>query len=339
MNSKIIADENENHRSSTVENEEFDFKSLENLSDEEVQHKITNYDDIESLKNYIDRSYGLPIDFSTRNQPISDTHYPDDYDALSTQKALSNMTTEDLDQFFNAYQVITSSSPNIDETISKASIEQILSGKLLDGEYVGKMLRAPVEKAKPIVEENDMTDGSVDDYTIFDFYDHVEDWKKRIHPTIRKIDDITRKCNKIIQRPTSIHDVPIKDNKSISNDSLKQTIKNNDVTSSAHYLSNIDKYIDTTGESHTFLSKAVHYSKTDDDGVENDNTFLKGYDTQVIENKGEDKIISSPEVSIENNRTLLTPSEAFLKTGYIRNAHDELKVKTYFIQQNDNFEK
>lgn len=325
MSAISLTGNNESDRS-TPDNDEFDFIPPKSVTEkDEIQTKVTDYNEILEigfLNNHVDHNVNVA---TPEKQSSANIHNPNDYDNSNIRKALSHMTVDDLDQFLNVYQVVTSSNPNIDKTIAKASVEQILSGQFFDGGNLDTS-----QSTDTIVKDNS-TDGSVDDYTLFDVYDHIENLKKQMQPMISKMDDLAREYKEIVQ-PTTLDFPNVK--KSNSNVFLRQMIKNNDdiINGSARYLSNINKYIETASESHTFQPKDSHHSQTDDDNTHVSNWLLninKNNKYILNDNDGPKKITSFHGDS-ENQKTLLTPSNVYLETEYKKN-EDELKVQTYVI--------
>ena len=146
------------------------------------------------------------------------------------------MTDNDLEKFFNLYKIIKSLDPNANAIIKKASMDELLSGKLIDKEHLKELCVAKVEESEPSNKE--VIDVSSNDYTFFDVYDHIESWKKRINPMMNKIEDLVEELKTISQRTSSA------DILKVSNEMKVQRIKNSNddvVSNSNRYLSNIDK--------------------------------------------------------------------------------------------------
>lgn len=307
-----------------------DFKSLEKIAEvPSDQRKLFTDSDAESLTKVIDLT---DSDLLSKKISISgDVRYSEDFDEANVQKALSRMTINDLDQFLNVYKIITSSDPNADDTINQASMDQLLSGELLDGEYnVVDLLH--IDEIETNVNDEKATDDPVNDYTFFDVYDHIESWKKRLQPAMNIIDDLAHKYKTIVRQTVTTAD-DLKE--PISNVSVEETIKNDNVmTDSLDYLSNIDKYIETHENREFILNNKLHHMQNSDDyNIEND-TFLhsiKYSDMQILnENISAEVLTAQTEVS--NRRTLLIPSDTYLEIENKIN-NDELEVKTYFLDE------
>lgn len=306
-----------------------DFKSLETIDEVPADQRQMFTDlntEMLSKVNFTDS--GL----SSKNISISNNvHNPENFDESDVQIALSRMTINDLDQFLNVYKIITSSDPNVDKTINQASMEQLLSGELLGGER-NVINQLHVDKIETTVDDEEVVDDPVNDYTFFDVYDHIESWKKRLQPTMSIIDDLAHKYKKLIQQTTTTTD-DLKE--PISTVPLEKTIKNENVmTDSLDYLLNIDKYIETCENRKFILNNDFHHLQTGDDCSVEKDTFLHSikYNDTRIENKCTKEVFTAQTGAI-NRRTLLIPSDTYLG---IENkiSTDELEVKTYFIEEN-----
>lgn len=168
------------------------------------------------------------------NIPTNMSFKPEHEQSLDIENCLGLMTDNDLDKFFNLYKIITSLDPNANALIKKASMGELLSGKLIDKEHLKELCVAKVEESEPSNKED--IDVPSNDYTFFDVYDHIESWKKRMHPMMNKIEDLVEEFKTISQRTSSA------DILKVSTMIKEQTIKNSNddvVSNSNRYLSNI----------------------------------------------------------------------------------------------------
>lgn len=186
------------------------FKSLGSITDEdELKHKIAK-DSILNTKlmtNSVD--YISETDHSSKNQLTSYECSIGDYDKLDIQNALSHMSVNDLNQFLNVYKIITSEDPKVDKTIIKGSMEQLLSGELLNDVHFNSEYISNDEKSISANEE--VTDDFSDEHTVFDVYDHIESWKKRIQPIIDTINDVSQEYETIIQQTSTKNMLKLKE--------------------------------------------------------------------------------------------------------------------------------
>lgn len=306
-----------------------DMKSLGSITDEDEKQRnaakevmILNTTLTTSSADYTES------DRSLKKQSTSHVCSVEDYEKLDIQKALSHMTINDLNQFLNVYKIITSQDPNVDKTIIKASMEQLLSGELLDGEHFNNLYISYEEESE--LNKKKVIDNSSVDHTFFDVYDHIESWRKRIEPMINIIDDVSQECKTIIQQASNGDNTSNVSEKPPSV-SLKQSFKiDNITTSSSRYLSNIDKYIETN-KIQGFLSEILYrpqgdisIKKSDISLNSNKYDLLRSYD-----NEDTHKVISSI-TDEEIQQSLLIPSSEYKETEDKTN-DDELEVKTYFI--------
>jgi len=243
--------------------------------------------------------------------------------------ALNRMTVNDLERFFNLYKIITSSDPNVDSTIKKASMEQLLSGELLDKKHFNKLCMEKLKESANKPSNDEVAECSSNDYSFFDVYDHIESWKKRIHPSMNKIEDLLQEF-KTISHQTSAANIL-----KVPNVLSGQTTKNSDddvITNSHRYLSNIDKYFEI-GASNTLLSDVFHRSPAgDDDNITVNNELHSEPDKNDImqSRNGATKDNNMlPLINEKTQQTLLVPSNTYLETENVTN-EDEFEVKTYF---------
>lgn len=262
---------------------------------------------------------------SSSSTVSNETHNTDEI-----QEALSCMTVNDYENFLNVYQLVTSMDPRVDQTMSKASVDQLLSGELLNQ----KRFNEVYEHVADEVEDTEHTANGeevLNDYTFLDVYHHIENWKKRMLPMINTIEDLARESKMIVQTSAAAEDV-LKSKRSIFSVPLKQKKKNEGViTNSSHYSLNIGKYIKT--EERNF-SKMFHQpAATGDDVINTNDAFLpsNNYSKQIPDKSGGVKtVLTLSPTHDKNPGTLLTPSSAYLEVRP-RSAVDELEVKTYFI--------
>lgn len=307
-----------------------DLKSFGSLTDEdEVQRKkIENYIlNEETLTNVVD--YTALINTS-KFRPNSDFRFSKTSENSGIQEALSHMTVSELDQFLNLYKIITSPDPNIDKTLTKASMQQLLSGELLDIEDFDKQSVVKSAKSEPVNEEEN---NFAKEYTFFDAYDHIEGWKKRMQPMLNTIEVLAHECKMVSQKTLCSDNLDIV-KESISNVSLVQTIKNNDITkNSTRYLSNIDKYMETGNGHKSLSSKVSHQSQTSDISIsDNEVSLVVDEKIKMLDENGDSKKELITQKNEEVQRMLLVPSKAYLEDGYETNMEDELEVKTYFVE-------
>lgn len=254
---------------------------------------------------------------------VNDTHYTE-----GMQEALCRMTGEDLDEFLNVYKFITNMDPRVDQTLGKVSVDQLLSGELLNQERFDEMYKYTADEGTEPVP-------SAEDYTLFDVYDHIEGWKNRIGPTVNTIEDLARESKSIARTTTAAEDV-LKTKWSASSVSLEQTMKNEDViANSSRYLSNIDKYI-KTGERHIHdLTTIFHQPASTVDDNPNEAYLHSDECNRRIPDEHEDvkTVITLSATHEKNPGTLLTPSSAYLEIRP-KSVMDEndIEVKTYFIE-------
>lgn len=333
MNSKTIAVENGSNNycnTSTTKNNTLDLKPSGSITDEdEVRCRVA---DDYVLNNEIITKF---VDYTDSGHLSEETQISsvECNDCPNIRDALSRMTCDDLEQFLNVYKLITSRDPNVDETLNKASMEQLLSGELLDGKRFKEHSAAEVEPESTDKESMDYS-SAADDYTVFGVYDHIEGWKKRMQPMMSEIENIAQECKTIMIEDASAAVDGSKNKGRVSESSLERLpIENNDVTTSySCYLSNIDKYIEIN-ENHKFLSEVNQSQTTGDHGVRNGKAILHSdernmQNTEDIVDLNEMRI---PQIYKENRRTLLIPSNAYIKSGYKTNK-DKLEVKTYLIE-------
>lgn len=243
--------------------------------------------------------------------------------------ALNRMTVNDLERFFNLYKIITSSDPNVDSTIKKASMEQLLSGELLDKEHFNKLCMEKLKESANKSSNDEEAECSLNDYSFFDVYDHIESWKKRINPSINKIEDLLQEF-KTISHQTSAANIL-----KVPNVLSEQTNKKSDddvITNSHRYLSNIDKYLEI-GASNTLLSDVFHRSPTGDEyNITINNELHSEPDkNNIMQSRNGDTKDNNmlPLINEKIQQTLLVPSNAYLETENVTN-EDEFEVKTYF---------
>lgn len=250
------------------------------------------------------------------------------------RKAFSRLTADDFDQFLNVFRVVFDSDPNADENINGAGTQHLLSGALSNGEYFIEKRAAESDDKSAPANEKAQADIAETDYTFFDVYDHIESWKQRMRPTVSKIEDITQECTAIV-RQTSTADDTSEIDKRMSKITLEQTFGNYDVViNSSRYLSNIDKYIEIR-ESRNFRSKIVQLqSQNGNNSIDESLILTDQYYTQHVldESSKDTKGVQMPQIDVENQGTLLVPSNAYLKTGLKSNDYNILDVKTYFIE-------
>lgn len=313
------------------------FKSLVescNDNEDEIQHN-TATEDVEIFNTSTSSVDSTESDRSLKNQSTShNVHSEEDYEKLDIQKALSHMTINDLNQFLNVYQMITSPDPNVDKTIIKASMDQLLSGELLDGEHFNNVF-VSYEETSEFDEKRIIDDSSVEQ-TFFDVYDHIESWRKRIEPIINIIDDVSQEYKMIIQQASNGDNMSNVSDKTPSI-SLKQSYKSDNVTnSSSRYLSNIDKYIETS-KIQGFLSDILNKPQEDIDIKKSDISLNSNKCDSPKPDDIEDstnKVISSITDEEIHHQSLLIPSTAYKEIEDNTN-NDELEVKTYFIELNN----
>uniref|UniRef100_A0A2S2QL27 Uncharacterized protein n=1 Tax=Sipha flava TaxID=143950 RepID=A0A2S2QL27_9HEMI len=255
---------------------------------------------------------------------LNETHNTD-----KMQEALSCMTVDDFNNFLNVYQLITSMDPRVDQTMSKASVDQLLSGELLNQkrfDEVYECVANEVEETESTTNGEELMKDTIDDCKFLNFYDHIDYWKKRMLPMINKIEDLAQESKMIAQTLTTVGDV-LKSKESTFNVPLEQ--KKNE----ARYSSNIGKYIET-GEHQVHLSKTFNrQAATDDDVTNTNNPFVlfDKYYKQIPDKFGDvETMLTLSPTHEKNPRTLLTPSSAYLKVRPT-SVVDELEVKTYFI--------
>jgi len=253
---------------------------------------------------------------------------PEHEQSFDIENCLGLMTDNDLEKFFNLYKIIKSLDPNANALIKKASMDELLSGKLIDKEHLKELCVAKVDESE--LSKTEVIDVSSNDYTFFDVYDHIESWKKRIHPMMNKIEDLVEEFKIISQRSSSA------DILKGSNVLKEQTIKNSNddvVSNSNRYLSNIDKYIEI-GESHNLLSEVFHQSPAGHDSIKISDANL---DSESDKFNIHDEIADAKENILplideeKTQRTLLVPTSAYLETENQTNV-DEFEVNTYFKQ-------
>lgn len=244
--------------------------------------------------------------------------------------ALNRMTVNDLERFFNLYKIITSSDPNVDSTIKKASMEQLLSGELLDKENFNKLCVEKLKESDNKPSNDEVAEFSTNDYSFFDVYDHIESWKKRIHPSMNKIEDLLQEFKTISQQTSAANILKV------PNVLPEQTIKNSNddvITNSHRYLSNIDKYLEI-GASNNLFSDVFHQSPGggDDDNITiNDKLRSEPDKNNIMQSRnGATKDNNMlPLIDEKTQQTLLVPSNTYLETENVTN-EDEFEVKTYF---------
>lgn len=332
MNSKTIAVENDsNNYCNTTKINTLDLKSSGSITDEDelrcrvADDYILNNETVTKFVDYTDSGH-----LSKEKQISSVSLYTECNDCPNIREALSRMTCDDLDQFLNVYKLITSRNPNVDETLNKASMEQLLSGELLDGKQFQRAEVEPESSDK----ESMSCNSAADDYTVFGVFDHIEGWKKRMRPMMSEIENIAQECKTIMtdHASTAVGGSKIKGR--VSNLSLEELpIENNEVTTSCScYLSNIDKYIEIN-KNHKFLSEVNQSQTTGDHGIENGKAILHSDERnmQDTEDIVDPNKMIIPQMYKENRRTLLIPSNAYIKSGYKTNK-DKLEVKTYLIE-------
>lgn len=307
-----------------------ELKSFGSLTDEdEVRRKMTDSDILndEKLTNLVDYT---ELVYSSKNLSNSDAQFSKVSENPSIREALSHMTVSELDQFLNVYKIITSPDPNIDKTLTKASMQQLLSGELLDIKDFDQQLVAKSEKLED-KEVNKEDNNFGKEHTFFDAYDHIEGWKKRMQPMFNIIEDLAQECKMMSQKTLYEDNLDVR-RESTSNISLVQTIRNNDITkNSSRYLSNIDKYIETTN-SHKLISKISHQLQTSNISISDNKASLliDEKNTKMLDEDGDSKKVLTSPKSEDIQRILLVPSKAYLEAGYKTNVQDELQVKTYF---------
>ncbi|CAI6364954.1 unnamed protein product [Macrosiphum euphorbiae] len=254
---------------------------------------------------------------------------PEHEQSLDIENCLGLMTDNDLDKFFNLYKIITSLDPNANALIKKASMDELLSGKLIDKEHLKELCVAKVEESEQSNKED--IDVSSNDHTFFDVYDHIESWKKRMHPMMNKIEDLVEELKTISQRTSSA------DILKVSNLMKEQTIKNSNddvVSNSNRYLSNIDKYIEIS-ESHNLISEVFHQSPAGHDGIKISETNLDSESDKlnIHDEIGNAKENILPLIDEEKTqKTLLVPTNAYLETENQTNV-DEFEVNTYYFER------
>lgn len=164
-------------------------------ADEREITKGSNISNVEILEKNLD--YTDYVDYSaseTEAAVPADCRKPPEVNSdglRDVRIALSRMTASDLEQFLNVYDFLTNPDPKIDQVIDRISVEQLLSGELLDGERFksDRVLTSVVDGSGP-------RSDPVDEYyvTFFDVYDHIERWKKRLRPMMSKIEDLAQAC-------------------------------------------------------------------------------------------------------------------------------------------------
>jgi len=248
----------------------------------------------------------------------------EDVQDSNIDNALSRMTVNDLDRFFNLYKIITSSDPNADSTIKKASMEQLLSGELLDKEHFNKLCMEKLKESDNNPSNDEEVEVSPNDYSFFDVYDHIESWKKRIHPSLNKIGDLVQELKTMSQQTSTANILKV------SNVLSEQTIKNSDddvITNSHRYLSNIDKYLEI-GASNDLLADVFHQSPAGDNDINELRSESDKYNI-MRDKDGDTKDNMLPLIEEKTQLTLLVPSNTYLETENQIN-EDEFEVKTYF---------
>ncbi|XP_025411543.1 uncharacterized protein LOC112684310 [Sipha flava] len=143
------------------------------------------------------------------------------------QEALSCMTVDDFNNFLNVYQLITSMDPRVDQTMSKASVDQLLSGELLNQkrfDEVYECVANEVEETESTTNGEELMKDTIDDCKFLNFYDHIDYWKKRMLPMINKIEDLAQESKMIAQTLTTVGDV-LKSKESTFNVPLEQKKK------------------------------------------------------------------------------------------------------------------
>lgn len=241
------------------------------------------------------------------------------------------MTAHDLYEFLNVYKLITTMDPRVDRAISKASVEQLLSGELLS--YSNDEMNELV--ADKVIKE------PVTDYTVFDVYDHIESWRTRMRPTMITIEDIARESKNVMRASNAAADDASRTKRPTSSGSLEQTMrdKNVVVANSSRYLSNIDKYINS-GERHARLSKIFQQvlPARDDDVIDPSDAAAHLHSDERNDGKIPDEhkrvttiITELSATSQQNRRTLLTPSSAYLELRPKSVVDDDKEVRTYCI--------
>lgn len=246
--------------------------------------------------------------------------------SFDIENCLGLMTDNDLEKFFNLYKIIKSVDPNANALIKKASTDELLSGKLKDLEHLSELCMTKVEESESSNEK--VSDVSSKDYTFFDVFDHIESWKKRMHPMMNEIENLVEEFKTIGERRSSA------DVLKVSNVLKEQTIKNSNddvVSNSNRYLSNIDKYIEI-GESHNLLSEVFHQSPAGHDGIKISDATLDSDKFNIQDEIEDAKENILPLIDEEKTqRTLLVPTNAYLETENQTNV-DEFEVNTYFKQ-------
>ncbi|VVC37434.1 Hypothetical protein CINCED_3A003507 [Cinara cedri] len=252
----------------------------------------------------------------------------DDRNNLSVKKALSLMTINDLDQFINVYKIITNPDPNIDKTIKKASMDQLLSGELLNRENFHNLYEAEPEE---LAAEEEVKDKVVNDYTFFDVYDHIEGWKNRILPMLNQIENINQEYKTIGPQDATADNLKVHE-EPIPNSLIKEAVENDDIiTDSFRFLSNIDKYMGAGVLSPKFHSKVIETDqlKTSYDEIKNSDGVLQSDKISKLQIPIKHGRVTTKYLS--SQRTLLIPSNTYLPISNETNV-DELEVKTYFIE-------
>lgn len=325
---------NETRSNISSKNDSLNFKSSERIAEVPVDKHEFFTEDVLNTEISTNAISFTESDSSKKSISVSnDVRRPEYYDESNVQNALSRMTVNDLDQFLNVYKMITSSDPNVDETINKASMDQLLSGELLGEEYNVNKLHVDNIEAN-VVDDEDVMDYSIKDYTFFDVYDHIESWKKRIQPTMNIIEDLAHEYKTIIQQTTTADNLE----KPISDVQLEHTIKSDDLmTDSSRYLSNIDKYIETRENRQMISNNNFHQAQSGDTYNNANNSPLlhstKFNDIQIPNENICPKKIFTPQKYATNRRTLLIPSDTYKETENENNNQDGLEVKTYFIEE------
>jgi len=232
-----------------------------------------------------------------------------EYDEISNiQKCLSNMTGNELCLFINMYQLVISSDPNADRIIDKVCTEKACMDKLKNGEILNakdfnSMLIENEKKSKSL-DEKDINDFA-NSNSLLEAHNVIEKWKKRIEPKINNIKNIVKKCEKIVQQKFTENS--LNNDKELNYNNQSEQAIENDNASNSRYLSNIDNSLNSYETIHSELNN-ISDQKRD----------MKEKITQI---------------NVKSRKTLLIPSKEYLKFGYPPNI-DELKVKTYFIDEN-----
>lgn len=193
---------NVNYRNIALNGDVPDFRSTGGVSaattatdddDDVVEREIpkgSNISNVEVFEKNVD--YTDYVEYSVSDMPADRKPPEDRHDGLHDVRiALSRMTASDLEQFLNVYDFLTNPDPKIDQVIDRISVEQLLSGELVDGE------RFESDRVfTDVVDGDGPKSGPVDEYyvTFFDVFDHIERWKKRLRPMMNKIEDLANAC-------------------------------------------------------------------------------------------------------------------------------------------------